>query len=111
MMLIGAELLLSQVAQGGFVAKLVLNDKGAIFFPPNQQHCDQKAPGIAYADESAGNALAAMVSPGKIEFRNHRDFSEQRVGEIIQTLLKMPELAILRTWRVTYRGRDIQSAA
>jgi hypothetical protein len=110
MILIGAEFLLSQCAQGGFVAKLVLNDEGAIFFPANQQHRDQKAPGVSYADESVGNALAAMLSPGKIEIRNHRDFSEQRVGEIIETLLTMPELAILRTWRVTYRGRDIQSA-
>ncbi len=34
MMLIGVEFLQSQIAQGGFLAKLVLNEKGAIFFPP-----------------------------------------------------------------------------
>jgi hypothetical protein len=108
MMLIGVEFLQSQLTQDGFLAKVVLNDKGALFFPANQQYRDQKAPGISYADESAGNALAAMVLPGKIEIRNHRNFSEQRVGEIIEALLTKPELAILRTWRVTYRGRHLR---
>lgn len=105
MMLVGVEFLHSQIAQAGFAAKLVVNHRGAIFFAVNEQHRDQKAPGISYADESAGNALAAMLSPGKIEIRNHRDFSPQRVAQIMAALLSQPELAPLRTWSVMYGGR------
>jgi hypothetical protein len=52
---------------GGFSAKAVFNQHGVIFFPVDRQHRDQKAPGISYADQSAGNALAVMLSPGMIE--------------------------------------------
>ena len=107
MILIGVEFLQSQIAQGGFTAKLVFNHKGAIFFPANEQHRDQKAAGIYYADESAGNALAAMVSPGKIEIRNHRDFSPERVAQIIEQLLANEQLVNLRTWQFTYRGQAL----
>ncbi len=88
--------------------KVVLNCKGAIFFPASQEHRDQKAPGISYADDYAGNALAAMVSPGRVEIRNHRDFSESRVTAIMRAMYQQPELATLRGWRVTYRGRDLK---
>ena len=109
MMLVGVEFLHSQIAQTGFAAKLVLNHKGAIFFAVNEQHRDQKAPGISYADESAGNALAAMLSPGKIEIRTHRDFSPQRVAQIMAALLSLPQLAPLRTWIVMYLGQNVNA--
>ena len=110
MNVVGLEYLLSQIAQGGFSAKAVFNQHGVIFFPVDQQHRDQKAPGISYADESAGNALAAMLSPGRFEIRNHRDFSPEHVAELVTVLLKHAELSSLKAWRVTYRGQVIASA-
>ena len=109
MMLVGVEFLLNQIAQTGFAAKLVVNHKGAIFFPINEQHRDQKAPGISYADESAGNALAAMLSPGKIEIRTHRDFSAERVAQIMTALFSLTELAPLRMWIVMYGGQNVNA--
>ena len=48
-----------------------------------------------------------MIGPGKIEIRNHRDFSEARVTGIMAEMLNLPELEDLRSWRVTYRGKAI----
>lgn len=110
MLLVGIEFLNFVLAQGGFSAKLVVNDHGAIFFPVNQQHRDQKLEGVSYEDDYAGNALAAMLSPGRIEIRYHRDFSDDRVARVMQKLLDHPELADLRGWQVTYQGRVLGQA-
>ncbi|WP_254510809.1 hypothetical protein [Anatilimnocola floriformis] len=108
MKLIGVEFLANQIADGNFTAKVVFNHNGAIFFPVHEQHRDQKMPGLSYADESAGTALAGMVSPGKIEIRNHRDFSSERVTAIINQLLAAAELAALGNWEFTYRGQKLR---
>lgn len=107
MKLIGVEFLKSQLTQPGFTAKAVFNRQGIIFFPASEQHRDQKVEGISYEDDSAGNALAAMLSAGKIEIRNHREFSEPVVTQILHSLLAQPELAPLRGWRATYRGQEL----
>ena len=110
MKLIGVEFLNSQLAQPGFTGKAVFNRQGIIFFPTSEQHRDQKVAGISYEDDSAGNALAAMLSPGKIEIRNHRDFSEPLVAQIVLNLMALTELAMLRGWQVTYGGRNLNRA-
>lgn len=107
MMLVGIEFLQSQLASTGFRLKAVFNSKGAIFLPLSEQHRDHKAPGISYADDYEGNALAAILSPGQWEIRNHRDYSEARVMDIMAKLLAMPELQALRSWQVTYRGKSL----
>src|SRR5437867_714130 len=104
MLLSGVELIESLSSQGGFAAKMVFNETGAIFFPANLQHRDQKASQISYEDNYAGNALAAMLAPGRIEIRNHKDFSDGNVVRIIRTLLAEPRLSFLRGWQVTYSG-------
>jgi hypothetical protein len=111
MKLIGFEYLNSQLSQPGFTAKVVFNRGGIIFFPATQQHRDQKMPGISYEDDSAGNALAAMLSAGKIEIRNHRDFSEPLVAQIVLMLMALPELAILQGWQITYGGRNLAGSS
>ena len=110
MLLSGVEFLASQVARGPFSAKMVFNANGALFFRADQQHRDQKASGISYEDDYAGNALAAMLSPGKVEIRWHRDFSDQRVAEIIGALLAQPPLSFMKGWQVTYQGRALAPA-
>ncbi len=106
MILIGAEFLASLVAKGGFSAKMVFNQNGAIFFSVSQQHKDQKASNISY-DEDKGSALAAVLAPGKIEIRYHKKFSRERVAAIVSSLLAQPELPFMRGWEVLYQGRKL----
>jgi len=107
MYLSGTELIRGLAEQDGFSAKMVFNDKGAIFFPSSQQHRDNKGPGISYEDNYEGNALAAMLSPGKIEIRFHKGFSDERVTNMVRDLLGSPELALMSDWTVTYQGRAL----
>lgn len=90
-----------------FTAKLVFNDKGAIFFPASTQHRDMKGPSVSYEDNYKGNALAAMISPGRIEVRFHQSFPDARVAEIIRDLLAQTGLEFMDGWQVTYQGRKL----
>ncbi len=103
----GTEFIASASTQPHFQAKMVFNANGAIFFPVSSEHRDQSGPDIHYADNYKGNALAAMISPGTIEVRFHRDFSDQQVGEILETITNHPSLACVRGFAVTYQGRLI----
>ena len=88
--------------------KAVLNTNGIIFFPASQEHRDQSGPGISYADNYKGNALAAMISPGKIEVRYHRDYTDAQVAEILTNLLAHDSCAFLCPIQATYQGRPLQ---
>lgn len=107
MRLIGVDLLMPLVAAGGFSAKVIFNPSGAIFFPASQEHRDQKMPGLSYEDEYQGNALAGMLSAGKIEIRGHQDFSAQLVAAVVANLLAQPDLKFMRGWHVTYMGKPL----
>ncbi len=89
----------------GYLFKLVANDQGAVLFPHTSEHRDVQQPGIHYADDSDGNALAAMVKPGQIEFRYHRSFSDERVRGLASEMLDHPDLEFARAFTVTYQGR------
>ena len=91
----------------GFLFKLIANEQGVAFFPCKTEHRDVKQPGLSYEDDSAGNALAAMVKPGLIEFRYHRAFSDQRVGRIVQAIINHPKIAFASGFVITYQGRTI----
>jgi hypothetical protein len=105
MVLAGVEFMISLVEEDHFSAKMVFNESGAIFFRANQQHCDQKAEGILYEDNYKGNALAAMLAPGKVEIRYHKHFSDNRVASIMASLMEQPRLSFMKGWQVTYQGR------
>lgn len=113
MRVIGAGFILSLVEScergdcAHFSAKMVLNGEGAIFFPVSGEHRDHSAPGIRYADNYQGNALAAMLSPQLIEVRYHAAFKDEEVADIIRSLAALPELAFLAGWRATYQGRSL----
>ena len=110
MVLSGVEFMLSLVEEDHFSAKMVFNESGAIFFRDNQQHCYQKAEGISYEDNYKGNALAAMLAPGKVEIRYHQEFSDNRVVRIVVLLMEQPQLSFLKGWQVTYQGRALSVA-
>mgnify|MGYP005840448333 CR=1 FL=1 len=90
-----------------FQAKLVFNENGAIFFPVTAEHRDQSGPGIHYADNYKGNALAAMISPGKIEIRYHQDFTDDQVRELLNMILRFEQVSFLNDYEATYQGRPI----
>lgn len=74
-------------------AKMVFNANGAIFLPTAHQHRDHKAEGISYEDDYKGNALAAMLAPGRIEVRYHSGYSDAEVTRILRNLVALPQLA------------------
>ena len=107
MLLLGHDYLASIAAKPTFSAKVVFNDRGAIFFPASQQHREMKAEGISYEDDYKGNALAAMLAPGRIEIRFHKSFTDGAVARLAHTLLSQPQLSCIATWQVTYQGRPL----
>ena len=107
MRIIGVDYLNPLLDEGGISAKMVFNATGALFFPISQEHRDQKSDGISYEDDYRGNALAAILTPGKIDIRWHKSFSDSRVAEIIGALRNHPELSCLKNWTVLYQGRNV----
>src|SRR5262249_24681097 len=100
MLIVGADEAVGVATGTAHSAKMVFNQRGAIFFPIAHQHRDTKAEGISYEDDYRGNALAAMISPGQIEVRYHSAFTDRDVVRVLQALMEMPELAMIRDWRV-----------
>ena len=107
MLIDGTPLMEKLLAQPHFEAKCILNETGIVFFAVRQQHRDVKFAGLNYDDDYRGNALAAMVKPGALEVRFHRDFSDNRVRLIWTSLQVEPAVAFLRGWKITYQGRDL----
>jgi hypothetical protein len=91
----------------GYLFKLIANERGVVVFPHTTEHRDSGQPGIRYADDSQGNAIAAMVKPNLIEFRYHRDFSEQRVSHVSQRIIDTHEFSFALDFAVTYQGRTL----
>ncbi len=106
MLVLGAEILSQWLSSGTpFAGKVIFNQRGAIFFSVSRQHRDMKADGVSYEDDYKGNALAAMLAPGKIEIRFHKSYTDGVVASIVAELVGQPELRALRGWSVTYQGR------
>ena len=93
--------------QEGYLFKLLANDSGVVLFPHTTDHCNATHPGINYLEESKGNAIAAMVKPGRIEFRHHKQFSDERVKILWQRIIQLPEMTFACQSTVTYQGRAL----
>lgn len=87
--------------------KCVVNDTDAVFFPGAIQHRDVKVAGVSYEDDYRGNALAATVSPRKIDIRFHKAYDDTRVQRIFSQILASPEVALLARYTVRYQGRTV----
>ena len=107
MIVYGFELVQEMLEQDGYLFKLLANDSGVAMFPYTTEHHDATQPGIRYAEESKGNALAAMVKPGRVEFRQHREFTDERVKLLWQRIIQLPEMAFALESDVTYQGRSL----
>ena len=108
MIVIGAEDLAVRLAAEPLrQQKALLNEAGIVIFQASTQHATVKVQGISYEDDYLGNALAAMFDANKFEIRWHRDFSADRVKQLVVELCKLPELASLEGLSVTYQGKPI----
>lgn len=103
----GFDLIAPMLEEHGYLFKMLVNDVGVVLFPHTTEHRDATQPGIRYVDDSVGNALAAMVMPGRIEFRYHRQFTDERVRRLVERLLMLPELSFARSFAITYQARTI----
>lgn len=111
MVVYGIDSIAPMLKQNGYVFKMIANDSGVVVFPHTTEHRDATHAGIKYADDSRGNALAAMVKPGRIEFRFHQQFTDERVKHLVMRLLALPEMEFARSFIVTYQGRILTLAA
>lgn len=96
--------------QEAYLFKLLANDSAVVFFPHTVEHQDAGKPGIKYADDASGNALAAIVKPGRIEFRFHHQYSDARVRLLTERILALPEMIFANSFLVTYQGRIVSAA-
>jgi hypothetical protein len=103
--IIGIERIFPITADDHYLFKAIANESDAIFFPSTIEHRDAGQSSIRYADNYEGNALAAMIKPGHVEFRYHKQFSDNRVRKIAVELLSHPALAFAATFSVTYQNR------
>jgi len=108
MNVIGTDIVREELQQPGYFFKAVLNDSGAAFFPGKTEHRTIKVSGLSYEDDYKGNALAAIITNGRIEIRNHREFSVGRVTTVMQALLSHPELHCLQGFSVQYCGEQVR---
>lgn len=96
-----------EIAKPGYQFKAVFNDRGIILASGAVQHNTVRVAGIFYEHDHKGNALAAMIYAGKFEIRGHADFSPERVKLILAKFAKLPEMAPLRGFAVTYRNQPL----
>lgn len=107
MIVYGFDSIAPMLEQDGYLFKMLVNDSGVVFFPHTTEHRDATQSGIQYADDSRGNALAAMVKPGRIEIRFHRHFTDERVKRLIDRILLLPELEFARSFVFAYQARTL----
>jgi hypothetical protein len=110
MQILGVDSIRSELDSGGYVVKFLASDHVAIFFPRTTEHRDAGIQGLTYKDDSKGNALAGMMSPGRIEFRNHNRYSDERVKGIALAIINHPDMAFAREFTVIYQGRLLVGA-
>jgi hypothetical protein len=94
-----------------YLFKLIANESGVVFLLRTTEHRDATRPGIRYADNYAGNALAAMVKPGVIEFRYHQDYTDDRVQDLAACMLAQSDLSFAVGFKVTYQNRVLIEAS
>ncbi len=110
MHVVGFETVYAEFGKPGYFVKMILNGSGAVFFPGTTEHRTIKAAGLSYDDNYKGNAMAGIITDGRIEIRKHSAFPIARVASIIKELLEAPQLCAISGFRVTYQGKLIREA-
>jgi len=103
----GLDSVQSLLEAGEYFFKLIANERAVVLFPHVTEHRDVDVAGLSYQDESQGNALAATVKRGRIDFRFHRHFSDERVGNLVKIMQLQPEMTFAAEFEFAYQGRPI----
>ena len=104
---LGLESITPYTTSNGYFVKSIVNSSTAVFFPGSIQHRDMKREGVSYEDDYRGNAMAATITPGKIDIRFHQNYSGEAVRSIFQKLLQIPDLKWASGFTVSYQGRTL----
>jgi len=108
MQVINPELLKKALELNGPTTKFVMGENAIAFFPVTQEHRDMKPCGLSYEDDYRGNAVAGLVSRGRIEIRFHSAYSEFRIKAIWLRVCATPEFTGLTTGSLYYQGRELR---
>ena len=103
----GTDRLQQELERRKYFFKAILNANGVAFFSGKTEHRTVKLAGLSYEDDYEGNALAAIITDGRFEIRDHRDFPPSRVKRIIKTMLKREDLQKLKDFSFQYRGKKL----
>ena len=96
-----------EITKTGFFVKCIVNHSKAVFFSGMIQHRDTKDEGISYEDDYLGNALAVTITPGAIDIRFHKYYSDEAVETIFRNLLSLPQMEWAAGFEVAYQGRPL----
>jgi hypothetical protein len=103
----GMESISQAIQQPGYFVKCILADSAATFFPGTIQHRDIKRHGLSYEDDYRGNAMAATITPGRMDIRFHPAYPEEKVRTICRRLVQSPGMEWLGSFAVSYQGRTL----
>ncbi len=103
----GLSTIAAEIAKEGYFVKCIVTKPVAVFFPGTIQHRDVKQGGASYEDDYRGNAMAATITPGRIDVRFHDAYQDQAVEDIFRSLLQMPEMSWASSFTVRYQGRRL----
>lgn len=104
MVVYGFDIVQVQLSNESYFFKLLANESAVAIFSGEIQHRDFKSHGLSYEDDYRGNALAATVTPRRIDFRRHLTFSADRVRQVVATMLELPEFGFASNFQITYHG-------
>jgi len=110
MHIINGDLVRRALDHKGESVKFILGDRAVVFFPATQQHREIKTQGLSYEDDYQGNAVAGLLTSGRVEIRFHARYSEGRIRAIWSRLRARPEFAGIEPGKVYYQGREIIGA-
>ena len=92
MNVLGMSTIAEDITREGYFVKCIVTKTVVLFFPGTIQHREMKQGGASYEDDYRGNAMAATITPGRIDVRFHEAYSDQAVEDIFRTLLQIPEM-------------------
>ena len=104
---IDLESIAKEIASDGYFVKCIVNSSTAVFFPGSIQHRDVKRLGVSYEDDYRGNAMAATITPGRIDVRFHKNYPDDMVRSIFSRLLDIPEMDWAADFSIRYQGRNL----
>jgi hypothetical protein len=100
--------LAAQVAKTGYRLKAVVNSRGIVVGPMSLQHTELRAPGVAFLGDTTGDAVAAVIYNGRIEFRAHPAVDGDAASDSLHRVLAAhPALAPLRGFEIVYGGKKL----